>query len=153
MKNLIIFISITLISCSHISFVTKQKDIEFGKRIINNVDSLLIILNDTNLVSFGFHLTSRNTNSRFIQKLIEHLKINHFKDGFEFDKELIEQIEYNSKSIIVHKIRFRSKLTNDIIWFYFNNYPESDKWLLSFYEFCNNPEATVPGINEPCDKK
>ena len=140
-------------SCSLISNKERNNNINSAKRIINNVDSLMIMLDDTNFVSYSFHMGVKSSKYLMIKRLQDHLIKNRFKESNKFEKESIQRTEFHNIHYIVNKIKFRSNITQDIVWFYFENYPDSTRWVFDGYSFCNNIEAESSKYEIPCDKQ
>jgi len=172
MKNItitavIILLLILLNSCQTTKYgFTKQeleKNYEFVERIMKNIDSLNIILNDTSKVVTTI---SKYADIIEIEKnwLKEYLLESKFLDGYDYVDENIFFIGYSPEStniidnnvikIYTHGIKLKSRYNGEIIWFLFQN-EEPKVWKYSSFAKCNNFIGWTPELEPvvPCDKK
>ncbi len=121
---------------------------KIAQNIIENVDILEEIKNDSNIVTFSFRV-SHGTSVKYFKNKVLNTKLN---EGYSFIRDTVSKAMFQHNNFLFYKLKYKNLSKDEILWFNFQN-NEYGQWKLGGISFCNNPGQQLPDAYIPCDKK
>jgi hypothetical protein len=128
------------------------ENLALAEFLVNNPDSCSTI--NKNILSNSFI-----NQAGICERLMNYIKQQKFNQGYVIEENSIGAVDFSTKRgnrsfYLVNGIKLRSKLTKDILWFFFDNSSYDEKWKLWYYDFCNPVKELPPDGRDkiPCNK-